>query len=393
MTSFAHTNKKNIVLFMDPSTEIDDEILAYILMQKEDSNAHVFFVCVPGITAKHNPSATEIEDQVQRRIQRMRDVFPDRFGNTDTWNSRPNDHTSSVFMLCSYNNFQTAVAANKTTIDTLLHVAPLWHIPASSLATLNINQRIFMGDLSDPSKSINGTKAMFKGPQGDALRQEFVRQEEIFSQICKNNINIPTSFARQVPTPVAFINALPETMKKPLLNTAFSQFVGRPDPSKPWAEDISFANHETIINMLSKKKMYEILSQPTEERLVNMVIAFLKPEIERREALREKPFGHFYPLRLGQIATAVEHITHVHYIEPVCDSTTQFQFNTEVDSLENSELARKNWLKYISENNCDLTPFYDGLAWIFMKELEHHNTLPNVERCKQVIRELNTIPI
>ena len=373
MTAFeSSVNRKNIAVFMDPSTEIDDEILAYVLMQQETSNTDVFFVCVPGITAKHNPTEDEIEHQVQRRIQRMRDVFPDRFGGIcNAWRPRPNDNTSSVFVLCSYYTFQTSVEFGEITIDTLLHVAPLWHIPASTLEVFNFNQRIFMGDLSDPSKSINGTKAMFKGPQGDALREEFIRQEDMFSKICKNTINIPTSFARQVPTPVAFVNALPETMRIPLLNTAFSQFVGRPHPKFPWAEDISRVNYTTILNMLSRD-VHDSLFANMDNKAISEAEKFLGDHSSCPD----------YKNRLAKIAMTVQHITKVAY-----DGS-----GFSEDALMDKVLAKQNWSTYITEHNSDLTPFYDGLAWVFMKEIELHRTLPDVERCKKVISEFNPIP-
>ena len=162
---------------------------------------------------------------------------------------------------------------------------------------------------------------------------------------------ITTQFARQVPTPYLFISSLPDELSSELLDTAFRQFVGRPDPTLPWAEDISIANHRTIMNMLRRDKMYEILSQshPTEQRLVDLVNAFLEPEIKRREEIGQEPLGEFYALRLGQIATAVEYITDDRYV--LNTSATQFKF--EVDSLEDSEYAWGTWKEYISNNKCD----------------------------------------
>ena len=145
--------------------------------------------------------------------------------------------------------------------------------------------------------------------------------------------------------------------------------------------------------MLPPAVMYDILSQPTDEGLIRIVIAFLKPEIERREEVGEMPFGEFYPLRLGQIATAVEYITGVKYKHMTIDSTsaTQFQCNDEVDSLEDSVLARKNWMAYISENNCDLTPCYDGMAVLYMmySAFRYGGTwvggVPSIEWCKEML--------
>ena len=176
--------------------------------------------------------------------------------------------------------------------------------------------------------------------------------------------------------------------------------MGRPDPTLPWAEDISIANHRTIMMMLPPEKMYEILSQsqPTEQRLVDLVNTFLEPEIKRREEIGQEPFGEFYPLRLGQIATAVEFITGVQY-KPMpkraSGCATQFQLNDNVDSLVDSDLARKNWMTYISENNCDLTPCYDGMAVLYMMYSAKRSGLvpwaegvPSIEWCKNMLRYL-----
>ena len=345
---------------MDPSAEIDDEILAHVIMKQETSNTDVFFVCVPGITAEHDPSDYDIKRQVHDRVQRMRDVFPERFGNQDTWRPDTKDPDSSLFTLCSYDDFQRQAASRPLRIDTLLHVAPLWHIRASTLAVFDIQERIFMGDLTDPAKSINGTKAMFNGPDGDNLRAEFARQETTFARICKQSLFIPTSFARKVPTPIAFINGLPDTMKEPLLKTAFAQFVGRPDPALPWAEDISRVNHATILNMLSVPVREEIVATRTPN---GQVTAFLKGKHECPE----------YHLRLAHIAEAVKRITRVEY------DGTGFHEGALTDPVR----AKQNWSDFIRTHNCNLTPFYDGLAWIVMNE--PRGDMPTVARCNEII--------
>jgi hypothetical protein len=277
----------------------------------------------------------------------------------------------------------------KFQVKWFLQIAPLFGFTGFQFVNFEIETRIVMGDLENPEKSINCLKAIPSDESGWVMRAQYENQQETFEKITKNIVSIPTHFARQVPTPMSFIDGLPMTMSSELLTTAFNQFVGRPDPKLPWAEDISIANHSTIMKMLSKDKMYEILSQPTEQRLIDMVIAFLKPEIERREAVGDAHIGDFYPLRLGQIATAVEYITGVKYKQmPTCDWATQFQYNAKVDSLEDSDLARNNWLKYISENNCDLTPCYDGLTILYMlhNRVSGLSGMPCVERCKDMLR-------
>jgi hypothetical protein len=52
--------------------------------------------------------------------------------------------------------------------------------------------------------------------------------------------------------------------------------------------------------------------------------------------------------------------------------------------LENKEMAKQNWCTYIEKYQCDLTPFYDGLAWVVMKQ----DQLPSVQDCKALIKQL-----
>ena len=108
--------------------------------------------------------------------------------------------------------------------------------------------------------------------------------------------------------------------------------------------------------------MYELLSQPTEDRLVDMVIEFLDSNT---------PGDVFYPLRLGQMATAVEHNIQVKY------KTSGFNH----EALEDASTAKENWLTYLAEHRPDMTPLYDGIAWVVMQKGE----LPSVEECKTIL--------
>ena len=103
-------------------------------------------------------------------------------------------------------------------------------------------------------------------------------------------------------------------------------------------------------------------------------------------------------MRLGQIATAVEYITDDRYV--LNTSATQFKF--EVDSLEDSEYAWGTWKEYISKNNCDLTPCYDGLTVLYMLErrlrestddagVAGDKSMPSVERCKDILAILQKL--
>lgn len=391
-----------VVVVMDAGNEIDDEIAAHLLMKHFERDHLVFFAQVPGADRLTAPSKVV----VQSRVQRMREVFPEQFGKQDIWSpSLPEAFEGtrflppSTFILCALNDLLRMV--NYTCADEgfqvkwWLQIAPLLGFTSFDFVNFQIESRIVMGDLEYPEKSINCIKAIPRDESGGELRAGYYSQEETFKKISTHTKFIPTDVARKVPTPMCFIERLPRSMKQPILDTAFKQFVGRPDPKLPWAEDISIVNHRTIMMMLPEEKMYEILSQPTEQRLNDTVVAFLEPEIVRREAVAEKPLGEFYPLRVGQIATAVEYITGVQYKHmPTCDCVTQFQYNDEVDSLEDSVLARKNWMTYVEKNNCDLTPCYDGMAVLYMMysakrsdRIPWYDGVPSIELCKRMLSQ------
>ena len=207
---------------------------------------------------------------------------------------------------------------------------------------------------------------MPKNEYGDFLRNQFKRQQDMFFSLCENTIPIPTSFARQVPTPVKFIIRLPPNMSSQLLQTAFNQFVGRVDPTLAWAENISIVNHSTILKMLPSSKLYDILTTQSDLRVKILVNKFLEP-------VAIKPVE--YTTRLEQIVNAVEYITKVQYDE-------SGSFNAK--ALKDPNVAFQNWLQYITENDCNLTPFYDGLAIVAMMK----GILPPVEECLEIIKTI-----
>ena len=278
---------------------------------------------------------------------------------------RADKPNASTFSLFTWYDFQLFLLSQSSVfqVDTLVQVAPLLHIDPWKLKVMEIQTRIVMGDLMNPDNSMNLTKSMEKDTaEGKRLRTLYAQQEEILYKNSTKNISIPTLYARQIPIPYALMESLPKTLRKPLLDKAFEQFVGRVDPALPWAESISVANHATIMKMLSKDTMYDFLSQPTEDRLVDMVIEFLDSNT---------PADVFYPLRLGQMATAVEHITQVKY------KTSGFNH----EALEDAKVAKENWLTYLAEHRPNMSPLYDGIAWVVMQKGE----LPSVEESKTIL--------
>ena len=372
MTSLVSSiTRKTTVYFTDPDNEIDDQLLMHIVLQHDTNGQDIYFVCVPGFSTSHNISPRE---QAKYRVQCVREQFPEQFGEKNVYIPEgaklggvlsADNPNASTFSLFSWYDFQLFLLGQSSVlqVDTLVQVAPLIHIEPQNLDMMEIQTRIVMGDLMNPDNSMNLTKSMEKDTtEGKRLRSLYAQQEQILYKNSTKNISIPTLYARQIPIPYALMESLPETLRNPLLNKAFEQFVGRVDSGLPWAESISVANHATILKMLTKDKMYEILSQPTDDRLVHMVIEFLNSNT---------PADVFYPLRLGQMATAVEHITQVKY------KTSGFNH----EALEDASTAKENWLAYLAEHRPDMTPLYDGIAWVVMQKGE----LPSVEECKSIL--------
>ena len=365
MSNFT-TSRKTTVYFTDPDNEIDDQVLIHLVLQRDTEGQDIYFVCVPGFSTSHDISPRQ---QAEYRVKCVREQFPDVFGNSNCYIPISSDNLNpSKFHLLSWYDFQIhleayAKNANPFQVDTLIQVAPLIYIDPKHLEPMNIQTRIVMGDLMNPDNSMNLTKSMPKDTvEGKTLRTIYAQQEQLFYKKNTKTICIPTEYARQIPIPYALMESLPDILRNALLNKAFEQFVGRVDPLLPWAESISVANHATIMKMLTKDKMYEVLSQPTEERIKNMVIEFLH---------LNKATNVSYPVRLGQIATAVEHITQVKY------NGTGFN----IKGLEDASTAKENWLAYLAKHRPDMSPLYDGIAWVVMQKGE----LPTIEECKEML--------
>ena len=375
---------KTILMLTDPSNEIDDELLIHLLLTQETVNTNVWIVCVPGVTATNPlPNSQEIQAQVNSRIQRVRDVFSEQFGdNQNFWTAsgfpKTRQRSPSIFTLSTMEQLEEAMthAGEPLKVDYLLHVAPLWHIEPERLRRVfQVKTRIFMGDLTNPDKSMNGTKAMPK--DCSYLRTQFANQEKVFREICEESLDIPTQYARNVPTPFSFMKSLPETMRAPLLTTAFNQFVGRPSAHFPWAEDISKANHKTIMAMIPEDTPICTLTTNEKKQLQSQIEFFLNNEkIDKNNIIIHDPMS--YKSRLEDIARVVKHVTKSFYV-----SLPEFtSFNK--DNLE-SNRAKEEWESYITTHNCHLTPFYDGLAWIVMRE----GKLPTQERCMEMISSVS----
>ena len=67
----------------------------------------------------------------------------------------------------------------------------------------------------------------------------------------------------------------------------------------------------------------------------------------------------------------MEHITQVKY------NGTGFN----IKGLEDASTAKENWLAYLAKHRPDMSPLYDGIAWVVMQKGE----LPTIEECKEML--------
>ena len=247
-----------------------EDVLLHIVLQRDTKDQDIYFVCVPGFSTSDEISPIQ---QAKYRVECVRTQFPEQFGEKDVYTPEIADHpNASTFYLLTWYDFLKSLESQSSVfqVDTLVQVAPLIHMVPEHLNVLEIQTRIVMGDLMNPDNSMNLTKSMEKDTvEGQRLRSLYAQQEEKLYKNSTKNISIPTLYARQIPIPYALMESLPDTLRTPLLDKAFEQFVGRVDPALPWAESISVANHATIMKMLTKLLGFAFLSLITFESSVD----------------------------------------------------------------------------------------------------------------------------
>jgi len=349
--------RTTIVMLTDPGNEIDDEILLSIMMRNV-KNCDVHITCVPG---NSNTDASEAESEIQKRWDRVRELFPEEFGVKNIWSNKKPQNSS--FILCELSELHKL-----DYVDYVFHIAPLWHIPVDTFGSMHIGTRIIMGDHKNPTESINLLKSIPK--DCPHLTDEYHAQEKWFSEHTDKLISIPTSSARKVPLPYSIIESLPGSLSDPLLKTAFSQFTGRVDPILPWAKSISNVNHFTILNYLSDTVRAVIVNNNglgtvslTDSLRIKGLVASFLDNIENADLE--------YAKRLEDIAMTVELITKTKYVSHPFTK----------DNLSDPVLAENNWLEHIDKYNCDLTPAYDLLAWVVYE----HGCMPSIDTCIKTI--------
>lgn len=409
----SETKIKTWVIFMDPGEDIDDEILAFILMKLYPENIHCFFVCVPGMSKNVSRTQNEINITVDERLNRLRTIFQEEFSTDNTYfplkticKSMRNHlikQESSCFTICAYDAFFAAIddyveiCNENFIIDELFQIAPLWNIDAERFNKIEIKKRIVMGDLTNPHNSINLKKGF---PNlitlSNPIDQENLRklienydlQESILNSNSLESISIPTDIARKVPIPFSLLKTFPEQMRKTLLNTAFKQMIGRPPVTFTWAYSISEANYKTILSTLNGEQCFDIIMNnginlvPLDiyNTIYYQVHLFTRPDESSNFSPNMVPDFNLYKNRLIGMAVANYLITKIPYktaIEP-----EKQQFNE--DFLENKTKAKENWFRYIQKNSCNLSPLYDGLTWV----VHEFGYLPTIMECKEKINEL-----
>lgn len=353
----AMTTTMNVVL-TDVGEEIDDEVMFHFATETSKGSTW-FFVCVPGASSTDPGDAT---DEVNRRLARFKALFPLLEPAPDQTHYRWTSPLNSTF----YVGPPSMLRTSGLVVDNLIRIAPLWHIEPAYFNRFGwIKNYIVMGDLANPDQSLNLTKAM---PKGDArLRAEYCAQESTIQTMSERVLSIPTKLARNVALPYALVDALPDCLREPLLDTAFAQCVGRVSANVCYANGISVINHKTILNYLEPGQIDDV---PDEVRvtIANQVEQFLE------QASKADRSDTSYRTRLEEIAAAIYVLTGgIAYR----DGSTFHK-----DNLFEPEEAKAAWLAHIETHGCDLTPCYDLLALV----VKEKGYVPDVEECRTAVK-------
>ena len=348
------------VITTDPKIEIDDELLLERLLTTQ-TNSVWYIVCVPYNPSVPNADHNQLNTTINMRIKRVREIFPNEFGDKDVYTNDKN----ATFILGG----PEIIPSGPIDINFLVQIAPMCHIPPETFVNMSIRHRIVQGDLDNPKNSIN----LLKGIPRDRpeLIAEYHAQQQVFNTISRQTTSIPTAFAREVPLTYTFMSRVPGIMRNYLLKTAFEQFVGRVDPGLGWAESISFVNYKTIMGMLPD----EVYIQITNGIIPGMDGQYVEDiRAKVRSFLKNvKDPSPDYVFRLERIAMAVLYITKTPYIG---DKFT-------IDDLIDPENAYIKWCEYIERHRCNLTPAYDVLAWIVIVK----GYLPSRQECIDMLNK------
>ena len=394
MTRTMSDNYEINVMLSDFGEEIDDEVALFCAMMTS-SNATWYVVCVPGASSSNPENANE---EIRKRMTRVKTLFPCfesvrqktrsttnatiSISETMKWTNQQNATfiVGPPSMICDHFHIQDN-NKHPHIIDNLIRIAPLWHMDPEYFDQFPlIKNYIVMGDLSNPTQSINLTKAIPE--DNEALKLQYENQEYILSCKSEKILSIPTSLARKVALPYELLNKLPECLKNPLLNTAFEQCVGRVPSHLVFANNISVVNHSTILNYCSQEEKYDIVENNGENVIPGEVVLKIKRQVKMflENASSNDKADETYVKRLEDIAMAIWLVTGVEYYDVDCFKT----FNK--DNLEDTEMAKQRWFEVIDTKNSNLTPCYDLLA-IIVKEKGY---VPYEEECQSLVKSFLT---
>lgn len=379
MASLSIQPSKCALISCDPGNEIDDELFINWAINNMEGFL-IYIMCVPGCESTNPEDSPKI---VQKRIDHLISIFPNFILNPKL-NNYYYESKYSKFIITgpSILSELTSISGenhgknNKTFIDLFIDIAPSWHIDPSLFLNLEFDTRIVMGDLDNPSKSINLTKAI--PPNNTNLLLEYIQQE--VNMYSHQTHIITTEFARKVPIPHNHIENLPNNLKIPLKNKSFEQFVGRPPAHLVWAKDISIANFNTITNMFCENDpaLEDILNnegkKTFEESDLTQLKNFITLFLNNAPKMTDAEYIAYYT-RLYNISLCVMYITNCHYTKP--------EFN--ISSLSDPLLAKNNWEAFNQRFECDSSPAYDLLASVAILQPSY---LGNVDKCKELINSM-----
>jgi len=385
MASLSTQLSKCAVISCDPGNEIDDELFINWAINNMQGFL-IYIMCVPGCESANPEDSSKI---IQERINHLISIFPQFTPNPEF------AFCPELKRYCFINEYSKFIITgpnillelssipginyngdNRTFIDLFIDIAPSWHLDPDLFSNLEFGTRVVMGDLDNPSKSINLTKAI--PPNNTNLLLEYIQQEA--NMYSHQTHIITTEFARKVPIPYKHIENLPNNLKIPLKNKSFEQFVGRPPAHLVWAKDISIANFNTISNMFHKNDsvLEDILNNEGKntfkESQLTQFKNFIPLFLNNAPKMSDSEFIDYYT-RFYNIGLCVMYITNCHYTKP--------EFN--ISSLNDPLLAKNNWEAFNQRFECDSTPTYDLLASVAILQ---PSCLGNVDKCKELINSI-----
>lgn len=327
-----YNKNKTGLIITDPSEDLDDEIALYHLIKQTKNGiqkySEIFIVFANGELNSKTSSA--------ERMIHFKKLFPEFTSNEQVIGC-------TKFILITTDCLKYI---NNIHFDTFLQIAPLCGISPYFFKQNSFKTRIIMGDFSKPENSLN-LKKSWKDDMTAEL--EFLEQEENMKSI--NTRYITTNLAREVLLSYNNINNLPRNMQTTILDKAFNMFIGRVPPQSPYCMNVTIdANLKTAKNYLGKDAD-DIIKKFKSENDLNDIISKCKKFINNMIYCDKKVIMEN---ALVDICICVNIITKNVFKDS--------KFN--INSLNNFEESKTNFIQHIINNKCDITPAYDLIAMI-----------------------------